>query len=151
MANNNPTSKTDTTPAENKQTLFGLALHQLYCDAFGVEFEKSDRQQWLEEMQVGEKTSRLIDKMHREDLDNSIRKGEDIDSEEFNLKVYAACKLSEKYAEYKSAHTDNKFRESLTIQEQENILKFEDLTADYVLVDQLPINQAMAKASRYIR
>lgn len=27
--------------------LFGLSLHQLFCDAFGVKFEAEERQQWL--------------------------------------------------------------------------------------------------------
>lgn len=27
----------------------GLALHQLFCDAFGVKFEKEERQKWLKE------------------------------------------------------------------------------------------------------
>ncbi len=30
------------------EVLYELSLHQLFCDAFGVKFEKEDRQQWLE-------------------------------------------------------------------------------------------------------
>jgi len=39
----------------------------------------------------------------------------------------------------------------LTDGEIRNVKKFEELTADFVLVDRLPLNQAMAKAARYIR
>jgi hypothetical protein len=28
--------------------LFGLSMHQLFCDAFGLKFETEDRQRWLE-------------------------------------------------------------------------------------------------------
>ncbi|MCC5616625.1 hypothetical protein LC605_16405 [Nostoc sp. CHAB 5836] len=32
---------------ELRDTLVGLSLHQLFCDAFGIKFEQDDRQNWL--------------------------------------------------------------------------------------------------------
>lgn len=34
-----------------RDDLVGLSLHQLFCDAFGVKFEKEERQKWLVERQ----------------------------------------------------------------------------------------------------
>lgn len=39
--------KGNTTATMLVDELFGLSLHQLFCDAFGIKFEAEDRQQWL--------------------------------------------------------------------------------------------------------
>ena len=129
------------------RSLAGLALHQIFCDAFGIKFEKLDRQQWLEERQEGKHSRRSL----TDAINSLIQQGEKLNYGYITLQTYEACKLSAKYTEYKTDHADNDFRDTLTVKEVGSVKKFEDLTADYILVDQLPINQAMAKASRYIR
>jgi len=129
------------------RSLAGLTLHQLYCDAFGVKFEQQDRQNWLKERQEG--------KLCRRSLTDAtkllIEQGEKLNYGYITLQTYTACQLSTKYKEYKSRYKDDHFRDTLTDGEIRNVKKFEELTADYVLVDRLPLNQAMAKAARYIR
>jgi len=132
---------------EFRDSLAGIALHQLYCDAFGVKFEQQDRQKWLKERQEG--------KFCRRSLTDAtkllIEQGEKLNYGHITLQTYEACKLSAKYKEYKSKRKDDRFRDTLTDGEIRNVKKFEELIADYVMVDRLPLNQAMVKASRYIR
>lgn len=40
--------------------LLGLSLQQLFCDGFGIEFEKSDRQKYLETRLAGKVTRRTL-------------------------------------------------------------------------------------------
>lgn len=42
------------------RSLYGLSLHQLFCDAFGIEFEKEDRQDWLIKRQGTKVTFRAM-------------------------------------------------------------------------------------------
>jgi hypothetical protein len=55
------------------------------------------------------------------------------------------------YKSYKDAHKDHNYRNTLGDVELRKIAKFEELTADYVLVDGLSIESAMKSAARYIR
>lgn len=41
-------------------TMLGLSLHQLFCDAFGQKFEAEDRQRWLETRVFTRKEFRLL-------------------------------------------------------------------------------------------
>ena len=67
------------------------------------------------------------------------------------LKTYSACKLSSEYAIYRKKHKDANFRNTLDTEKLRNIAKFEELVADYIIVDELPTELAMEKAARYIR
>ena len=40
--------------------LFGLSIHQLFCDAFGQKFESEDRQQWLRTRGLTKADFRLV-------------------------------------------------------------------------------------------
>jgi len=132
---------------EFRDSLAGLALHQIYCDAFGVKFEKLDRQNWLKERQEGKYCRRSLTDATK----LLIEQGEKLNYGYITLQTYAACQLSTKYNEYKSRYKDDHFRDTLTDGEIRSVKKFEELTADYVMVDMLPLNQAMTKAARYIR
>jgi len=132
---------------EFRDSLTGLALHQLYCDAFGVKFEQQDRQLWLKERQDG--------KFYRRSLTDAtkylIDQGESLNYGYITLQTYEACHLLLEYRVYRKEVKDSRFRDTLGDVDLRKISKFEELTADYVLVDKLPIDQSMAKAARYIR
>ena len=132
---------------EFRDSLASMALHQLFCDAFNIKFEKLDRQNWLKERQDG--------KFYRRSLTDAtkllIDQGETLNYGYITLETYGACGLLPQYRGYKKAHKDNGFRNTLDDTELRKVSKFEELTADFVMVDRLPINQAMAQASRYIR
>jgi len=132
---------------EFRDSLTGLALHQLYCDAFGVKFEQQDRQLWLKERQDG--------KFYRRSLTDAtkylIDQGESLNYGYITLQTYEACHLLLEYRAYRKEIKDSRFRDTLGDIDLRKISKFEELTADYVLVDNLPIDQSMAKAARYIR
>jgi hypothetical protein len=45
--------------------MLGLSLHQLFCDAFGLKFEKEDRQRWI--------SSRLTTKVDFRELTDHLK------------------------------------------------------------------------------
>lgn len=130
-----------------QRNLVGLALIQLFNDAFGIKFERIDRQSWLKERQDG--------KLYRRSLTDAIKhlidRGEQLNYGLMTLQTYAACKLSSEYAIYRKTHKDSGFRDTLDAAKLRNIAKFEELIADYIMVDEMEPEQAMIKAARYIR
>lgn len=130
-----------------KDCMFGLALHQLACDAFNIKFEKQDRAKWLKERQES-KCCRLSLTDATKFL---VERGEKLNYGQITLQTYQLCGLVKKYRHYKVANKDDKFRDTLSEAELRRISKFEENTADYVLVDNQPLNDAMLRASRYVR
>jgi len=130
-----------------RDELAGLGLHQIFCDAFGLKFEEIDRQNWLKERQEG--------KFYRRSLTDAIKHliapGSDVNYGYITLQTYKACGLDSDYKSYKANHKDHNYRNTLDDVELRKIAKFEELTADYVLVDKLNIESAMKSAARYIR
>ena len=130
-----------------QRSLVGLALIQLFNDAFGVKFEQVDRQNWLKDRQDG--------KFYRRSLTDAVKhliqRGDSLNYGLITLKTYSACKLSSEYAIYRKKHKDANFRNTLDTEKLRNIAKFEELVADYIIVDELPTELAMEKAARYIR
>jgi hypothetical protein len=130
-----------------QRSLVGLALMQLFNDAFGIKFEKIDRQNWLKERQDG--------KFYRRSLTDAIKflieQGKHLNYGLMTLQTYSACKLSSDYAIYRKSHKDSRFRNTLDSAKLRNIAKFEELVADYIMVDHLDPESAMTKAARYIR
>jgi len=130
-----------------QRSLVGMALHQLFCDAFNIKFDKTDRQNWLKERQHGKGDRRSLTDAAK----FLIERGEDLNYAAITIKTYGVCGLLSQYHEYKRSHKDAGFRDTLSSVELKKVAKFEELTADYVMVDLTPINDAMSQASRYIR
>ena len=130
-----------------QRSLVGLALIQLFNDAFGIKFEKIDRQNWLKDRQDG--------KFYRRSLTDAVKflidQGKQLNYGLMTLQTYSACKLSSEYAIYRKNHKDSGFRNTLDAAKLRNISKFEELVADYIMVDDMEPEQAMTKAARYIR
>lgn len=130
-----------------QRSLVGLALMQLFSDAFGIKFEQIDRQNWLKERQDG--------KYYRRSLTDAIKylidRGKQLNYGLMTLQTYSACKLSSEYAIYRKKHKDAGFRNTLDAAKLRNVGKFEELVADYIMVDGMEPEQAMIKAARYIR
>lgn len=130
-----------------QRSLVGLALVQIFSDAFGIKFEKIDRQNWLKERQDG--------KFYRRSLTDAVKhlinQGEHLNYGLMTLQTYSACKLSSEYAIYRKNHKDSGFRNTLDPEKLRSIAKFEELVADYIMVDHLDPESAMTKAARYIR
>jgi hypothetical protein len=130
-----------------QRDMIGLALIQLFSDAFGLKFEKINRQEWLKDRQDG--------KFYRRSLTDAIKhlieRGQQLNYGLMTLQTYSACKLSSEYAIYRKTHKDAGFRNTLDSAKLRNIAKFEELVADYIMVDDMEPEQAMAKAARYIR
>lgn len=130
-----------------QRSLVGLALIQLFNDAFGIKFEKIDRQNWLKDRQDG--------KFYRRSLTDAVKflidQGKQLNYGLMTLQTYSACKLSSEYAIYRKNHKDSGFRNTLDVAKLRNISKFEELVADYIMVDDMEPEQAMTKAARYIR
>jgi hypothetical protein len=130
-----------------RDDLAGLALHQLFCNAFGIKLKELDLQNWLKERQEGKFYRRSLTDAIKHLIDN----GNDINYGLITLRTYKACGLEASYKDYKDNHKDHNYRNTLTDLELRKIAKFEELTADFVLVDQFDIETAMQNASRYIR
>jgi len=130
-----------------QRNLVGLALIQLFNDAFGIKFEQTDRQTWLKERQDG--------KFYRRSLTDAIKylieRGKQLNYGLMTLQTYSACKLSSEYAIYRKKHKDSGFRNALDAAKLRNVGKFEELVADYIMVDGMEPEEAMKKAARYIR
>ncbi len=127
--------------------MMGLALEQLFCDAFNIRFEKEERQLWLKERQEG--------KGCRRSFTDAIKylgeQGEGIDYAYMTMAIYTGCNLRERYLAYKAVNTDNKFRDTLTPDELKVVSKTEERAADFIMVDKLGYKEAIVKAVRYIR
>ena len=130
-----------------RDSLVGLALYQLSCDAFNIKFEKQDRQKWLKERQEGKSCRRSLTDATKLLIDQ----GEKLNYGYITLQTYQSCNLVTRYREYKATRRDDNFRDTLSDSELRNVSKFEELTADFIMVDRLPLSQAMLNASRYIR
>lgn len=130
-----------------RNTLIGLSLHQLSCDSFGTEFEQPDRQKWLRERKERESYGRSLTDATKLLIDQ----GEKLNYGYITLQTYQSCNLVSRYREYKATHKDDNFRDTLSDSELRSVSKFEELTADFIMVDRLPLSQAMLNASRYIR
>ena len=130
-----------------QRDLVGLALIQLFNRSFGIKFDEIDAQNWLKERQDG--------KYYRRSLTDAVKfligQGEDLNYGLITLKTYSACNLSSEYAIYRKAHKDAKFRNTLDSERLRRVGKFEELVADFVIVDELPLKEAMEKAARYVR
>jgi hypothetical protein len=130
-----------------QRSLVGLGLYQLFCDAFGIKFEEIDRQNWLKERQEG--------KFYRRSLTDAVKvlidRGHELNYGYITLQTYRACGLESDYKAYKAEHKDTGYRNTLNDAFLRRVAKFEELVADYVMVDYLDIESAMKKAARYIR
>jgi hypothetical protein len=54
------TKKSDVVAQELAEQLMGLSLQQLFSDAFCIQFEKEERQQWLKDRQDGKENRRTL-------------------------------------------------------------------------------------------
>lgn len=54
------TKKSDVVAQELAEQLMGLSLQQLFSDAFCIQFEKEERQQWLKDRQEGKEKRRTL-------------------------------------------------------------------------------------------
>ena len=139
--------KGNTTAIEFAIIMMGLALEQLFCDAFNIRFEKEERQLWLKERQES--------KFYRRTLTDAIKhlkeQNVSIEYSHITMSVYQACQLRETYLAYKRHNNDHYFRDTLSDKELRKVAKMEELTADYIMVDDMPYKLALIKAARYIR
>ena len=124
-----------------------LSLQQLWSDAFGIRFEKEERQAWIKERQKG--------KFYRRSLTDAIKllkdRGTKIEYSYVTLGVYSGSGLTNAYNFYKATNNDSKFRETLCETDLRRIAKMEELIADYIIVDGMDYKAAIEKASKYIR
>lgn len=127
--------------------LAGYGLRKIFSDAFKVKFDSEDAQAWLKERQEG--------KFYRRTFTDAVKhlkdKGESINYAYVTMVVYGKCKLTADYYAYKQEVGDSKFRDTLTDIDLRKIAKMEELTADYIMVDGMSLEDAMQKAGRYIR
>lgn len=124
-----------------------LILEQLWSDAFGIRFEKEERQAWMKERQAGKTDRRSI----TDATQYLINKGERLNYGDITLEVYDGAGVLNAYRAYKKVYKDAKFRNTLSKEELKKVAKMEELTADYVMVDEMDIYGAMEKAKKYIR
>ena len=80
-----------------------------------------------------------------------IEHGHELNYGYITLQTYRACGLDSDYKAYKAEHKDTGYRNTLNDALLRKVAKFEELVADYVMVDHLDIGSAMQKAARYIR
>lgn len=130
-----------------QRDLVGLALIQLFNDAFDIKYEKIDRQKWLRDRQDGKGCRRSL----TDAIKYLIDRGKQLNYGLMTLQTYSACKLSSEYAIYRKTHKDSNFRDSLDATKLRNVGKFEELVADFIMVDGMEPEEAMLKAARYIR
>lgn len=130
-----------------QRNLVGLALIQLFNDAFDIKYEKIDRQKWLRDRQDGKGCRRSL----TDAIKYLIDRGKQLNYGLMTLQTYSACKLSSEYAIYRKTHKDSNFRNTLDAVRLRNVGKFEELVADYIMVDGMEPEEAMTKAARYIR
>ena len=130
-----------------QRSLVGLALIQIFNRSFGIKFDEVDAQKWLRDRQDGKGCRRSL----TDAIKALIDRGEDLNYGLITLKTYSACNLSSEYAIYRKTHKDSKFRDTLEGLKLRNVGKFEELVADFVIVDNLSLEEAMEKAARYIR
>ncbi len=96
-------------------SLFGLSLHQLFCDAFSLKFEREDRQIWLIERQDGKKARREYTDM----IKNLIDSGQEINYGWLTLRLYQAIGIKGEYHQWKRD-------ENAQIAFRENNINFRD-------------------------
>lgn len=127
--------------------LAGLSLQQLWSDAFGIKFEKKERQIWLVDRQEGKMARRYITDTIKYVREN----GCPVAYDKGTIRLYEVLGYLDAYYEYKETHKDNKFRDTLDKAQLRRLTKMEELTADYVMIDGVEFYAAIDKASRYIR
>jgi len=127
--------------------LAGVSLVEMNCVAFGIKFDIDDKLAWLKTRVDGQK--------HRRSFTDAIKYVTEENKEQLHYgymtrMVYKAAKLLDDYLAHKKAGLKD-FRDALTQEQLERILKVEDRAADSIMVDGLRVIPAIELAARYIR
>ncbi|MGL6342575.1 MAG: hypothetical protein ACRC80_25960 [Waterburya sp.] len=132
--------------------LYGMSLHQLFCDAFGVKFESLDRQIWLKERQDGKKA--------RRDYTDLIQRSGNTNYGWLTLSLYQAIGMEETYlvwreseeAQLKAKQKNTGFRDTLNDELLRLIKEAEFFVVTSVEEYDTTLEQAFEKAKqRYER